>query len=48
MIILKVVNYVFLIVVSKVVNCMPYIVYLLVLNPGHIIKKISLKVRISK
>ena len=28
-------------VIFKVVNCIPYIVYLLVLNPGRTIKKIT-------
>ena len=36
-------------VVFKVVNCVPYIVYLLVLNPGRAIKKITLGVeRVNK
>ena len=43
------INYVFLIVVFKVVNYVLYIVYFLVLNPGHIIKKITLGVeRVNK
>jgi hypothetical protein len=43
-----VVNYIFLIVISKIVNRMLYIVYLLVLNPRRTIKKISLKARKSR
>ena len=42
------VNCVFLIVVSKVVNHVPHIVHLLVLNPGRAIKKITSKARKSK
>ena len=42
------INHVFFIVVSKVVNYVLHIVYFLVLNPRRIIKKISLKARRGK
>ena len=49
MIVFKVINYVFLIVISEVVNRVPYIVHLLVLNPGRAVKKITLEVeRVNK
>ena len=40
--------YIFLIVVSEIVNCVPHVVYLLVLNLRRAIKKISLKARKSR
>ena len=48
MIVFEVVNHVFLMVVFKVVSHILYIVYLLVLNPGYIIEKISPKAKKSK
>jgi hypothetical protein len=48
MIVFEVVNRVFLIIVSEVVNRVPHVVHLLVLNPGRAIEKISPKARKSR